>query len=150
MKSKKGRKKTRKINKDKSTSATQERRQHARRIRTLQARKERGGGVAPRQNNSMAESRAAKVKAKAIQESNGKRQHERTKTSTTESTPGIVSGVPGTSRLVCVPVGHADRFVRRILGGTAVWLDREGYRTGDTHTTGYPGQGISITPLLYE
>ena len=65
-----------------------ERRQHARGIRILQARKERGGcvQVAPRRNNRIAESatrerREAKVKAtKAIQESNGKRQDERTKT----------------------------------------------------------------------
>ena len=59
---------------------TQERRQHARGIRILDARKERGGGVAPRQNNrttesTTKESREAKVKAKtAIQELNGKRQ----------------------------------------------------------------------------
>ena len=67
-------------NKDNSTSATQERRQHARGIRILQAGKERGGGVAPRRNNRITESatkesREAKVKAKkAIQESNGKLQ----------------------------------------------------------------------------
>ena len=44
---------------DKSTSATRERkkrRQHARGIRLLQARKERGGGVAPRRNNRTTES----------------------------------------------------------------------------------------------
>ena len=85
-KSKKGRKKRK--NEDKSTSATQarkKRRQHARGIRILQARKERGGGVAPRRNNRITESatkesREAKVKAKkAIQESNGKRQDEMTK-----------------------------------------------------------------------
>ena len=63
---------------------TQERRQHARGIRILQARKERGGGVAPRRNiriteSATKESREAKVKAKkAIQESNGKRQDEMT------------------------------------------------------------------------
>ena len=83
-KSKKGRKRGK--NKNKSTSATQEskkRRQHARGIRILQARKERGGGVAPRRNNRITESatkesREAKVKAKkAIQESNGKLQDER-------------------------------------------------------------------------
>ena len=62
----------------------EERRQHARGIRILQARKERGGGVAPRRNNRIRESatkesREAKVKTKkAIQESNGKRQDERT------------------------------------------------------------------------
>ena len=83
-KSKKGRK--RRKEKDKSTSATQERRHHARGIRMLQARKERGGGVAPRRSNRITESaskesRETKVKAKkAIQESNGKRQDERTKT----------------------------------------------------------------------
>ena len=55
-----------------------ERRQHARGIRILQARKERGGGVAPRRHNRITESvtkesRQAKVKAKkAVQESNGK------------------------------------------------------------------------------
>ena len=81
-KSKKGRK--RRKNQNKSTSTTQERRHHARGIRILQARKERGGGVAPRRNNRITESatkesREAKVKAKkAIQESNGKRQDERT------------------------------------------------------------------------
>ena len=52
-KSKKGRKR-RKINK--STSRTQERRQHARGIRILAAGKERGGGVAPRRNNRTTES----------------------------------------------------------------------------------------------
>ena len=63
----------------------EERRQHARGIRILKARKERGGGVAPRRNNRIRESatkesREAKVKAKkAIQESNGKRQDEMTK-----------------------------------------------------------------------
>ena len=82
-KSKKGRK--RRKNQNKSTSTTQERRHHARGIRILQARKERGGGVAPRRNNRIRESatkerREAKVKAKkAIQESNGKRQDEMTK-----------------------------------------------------------------------
>ena len=70
----------------KSTARMQERRQHARGIRIFQARKQRAGGVAPRRNNRIAESatrerREAKVKAtKAIQESNGKRQDERTKT----------------------------------------------------------------------
>ena len=50
----------------------------------LQARKERGEGVAPRRNNRITESatkesREEKVEAKkAIQESNGKRQDERT------------------------------------------------------------------------
>ena len=65
-------------------------------MRILQARKERGGGVAPRQNNrteslppregreasrkvTRVRGREAKVKAKkAIQESNGKGQDERT------------------------------------------------------------------------
>ena len=76
--------------KDKSTS-TQERRQHARGIRIPQARKERGGGVAPRRNNRITESttkesREAKVKAKkAMQESNGKRRDERTKTNEKET-----------------------------------------------------------------
>ena len=71
---------------NKSTSRTQEtRQQHARGIRILQARKERGGSVAPRRNNGITEpatkeSREAKVKAKKpIQESNGKRQDETTK-----------------------------------------------------------------------
>ena len=60
------------------------RRQNARGIRILQARKERGGGVAPRRNNRIPESatkesREAKIKSKkAIQETNGKRQDERT------------------------------------------------------------------------
>ena len=81
-KSKKGRK--RRKNKHKSISTTQERRQHARGIRILQARKEREGGVAPRRNNriteSTKESREAKIKAKkAIQETDGKRQDEKTK-----------------------------------------------------------------------
>ena len=68
------------------TSATQERRQHTRGTRILQARKERGGSVAPRRNNRIItesatkENREAKVKAKeAVQESNGKRRDERTK-----------------------------------------------------------------------
>ena len=81
-------KKERKIRKkkDKSTSATQERRRRARAIRILQARKERAGGVPPRRNNRITEfatkeSREAKVKTKkGIQETNGKRQNERTKT----------------------------------------------------------------------
>ena len=64
---------------DKSTSATQERRQYARGIRILQTRKEGGGSVAPRRNNRITESaskesREAKIKAKkAKQEANGKR-----------------------------------------------------------------------------
>ena len=54
----------------------EEQRQHARGTRIRQARNERGGGVAPRQNNritesAMKESIEEKVKAKkAIQESN--------------------------------------------------------------------------------
>ena len=68
-------------------NARKKRRQHARGIRILQARKERGGGVAPRRQtdriseSATKESREAKVKAKkAVQESNGKRQDERSKT----------------------------------------------------------------------
>ena len=88
-------KKRRKIRKKqrKSTLARQER-QHAREIRILQARKERGGGVAPRRNNRITESttkesREAKVKAKkAMQESNGKRRDERTKTNEKETRNG--------------------------------------------------------------
>ena len=61
---------------------SKEARQHTRGIRVLQARKEHGG-VAPRRNNITQSankgSTEAKVKAKAIQESNGKRQDERTK-----------------------------------------------------------------------
>ena len=53
----------------KSTSTTQERRQHVRGIRIVQARKERGGGVASRRKNRITESatkesREAKRKAK--------------------------------------------------------------------------------------
>ena len=72
----------------------EERRQHARGIRILQARKEHGGGIAPRRNNRITESatkesKKAKVKAKkAIQESNGKRQDERTKRSKEEQGMG--------------------------------------------------------------
>ena len=70
--------------KNKATSTTQERRLHARWIRILQARKERGGCVAPRRNTRITESatkesREAKRKAKkAIQATNRKRQDERT------------------------------------------------------------------------
>ena len=39
-----------------TTARAQERRQHARGIRMLQARKERGGGVAPRRDNRITES----------------------------------------------------------------------------------------------
>ena len=51
-----------------STSATQEKRQHARGIRTLQDRKERGGRVAPRPSNTITvsatkESMEAKIKS---------------------------------------------------------------------------------------
>ena len=90
-KSKKGRTRRKKYNTRKSTSAMQERRQNAREIRILQARKERGGGVAPRRNiriteSATKESREAKVKAKkAIQESNGKRQDERTENERTRN-----------------------------------------------------------------
>ena len=74
-------KEEKKTKKDKSTSLTQERRPHARGIRILQARKDRGGGVAPRRNNRITESatkesKEAKRKAKkAIQKQteNGKR-----------------------------------------------------------------------------
>ena len=72
----------------------QERRQHARGIRVLQARKERGGGGAPRLNDRITESatkesREAKRKAKkAIQETNGKRQDEETKRTIKEKGSG--------------------------------------------------------------
>ena len=61
--------KRRKNIRDEPTSLTQERRQHARAIRILETRKERGGGVAPRRNNRITESatkesREAKMKAK--------------------------------------------------------------------------------------
>ena len=72
-KSKKGR---RRENKE-STSRTHERRQQARRISILQARTERGGGIAPRQNNRITKSvtregREANIIAKEILETNGK------------------------------------------------------------------------------
>ena len=41
--------------KKKSTSTTQERRQHARGLRILEARKDRGGCVAPRRHNKITE-----------------------------------------------------------------------------------------------
>ena len=74
-------KEEKKTKKDKSTSLTQERRPHARGIRILQARKDRGGGVAPRRNNRITESatKASSEAKKAMQEANGKRQDERTK-----------------------------------------------------------------------
>ena len=68
-----------------STSTTQERIQHARGSSIRLTRKERGGGVAPTRNGRTTEaahkeSRESKIKAKkAIQETNGKRQDERTK-----------------------------------------------------------------------
>ena len=68
-KSKKSKKGKKEEGKKKSTSRTQERRQHARGIRIpiLQARKEHGGHVAPRRNNRITESatkesRAANIK----------------------------------------------------------------------------------------
>ena len=79
--SKKGRKKRKK-----KGNINDVRKKHARGIRILQARKERGGMVGPRRNNRITESatkesREAKIKAKkVIQESNGKRQDEMTKT----------------------------------------------------------------------
>ena len=62
-KSKKGRTRRKKYNTStrKSTSAMQERRQNAREIRILQARKERGGGVAPRRNGRKTESAPRKA-----------------------------------------------------------------------------------------
>ena len=65
----KGRKRRNKTKISQHQQRKNERRQHARGIRILQARKERGGGVAPRRNNRITESatkesREAKVKAK--------------------------------------------------------------------------------------
>ena len=75
-------------------SQQRKKRQHARGIRILQAHKERGGSVTPRRNNRITESapkesREAKIKSKkAVQESNGKRQDERTKTNEKEQGTG--------------------------------------------------------------
>ena len=83
-KGKEGREKKTKISQHQQRKK-ERRKQHASGIRILEARKERGGGAAPRRNNRITESatkesREAKVKAKkAIQESNGKRQDDRTK-----------------------------------------------------------------------
>ena len=66
-----------------TTARAQERRQHARGIRILHARKQRGGGVAPRRNRiteSAKESWEAKRKAKKIQETNGKTTRRKDKT----------------------------------------------------------------------
>ena len=79
----KGKEEKKKIKISQHQQRKKERRQHARGIRILQARKERGGGVAPRRNNRITESatkesREAKVKAKkAIQES--KTENDKTK-----------------------------------------------------------------------
>ena len=51
---------------DKSTSATQERRQYARGIRILQTRKEGGGSVAPRRNNRITESATKESREETI------------------------------------------------------------------------------------
>ena len=65
---------------------TQERRQHARGIRILQARKERGGGVAPRRNIRITESATKESREDKIKREEGDTRNKRETTGRKDTT----------------------------------------------------------------